>query len=376
MQEGAVNDATGYLAALAGLSGLGPRRLGLLLAAHEPRRAWEAICGKGALAPSVRQVFGPALLAKLRSDSASIDPLERAATCQRLGISVLGPGSQGYPGQFLVDPAPPAVLFTRGDPGLVERRCVAVIGTRHPTRAGLDTAAELGAGLAQAGVVVVSGLARGIDGAAHRGALEVGRNVIGIVGNGLDRPYPRQHASLWQEVGERGLLLSEWPPATAPDAFRFPLRNRLIAALSEIVVVVESRETGGSMSTVTEALARGVDVMAVPGSVRIRAAAGTNQLIRDGAAPVTSVEDILDVLGLSSGRGSGLSRDRRPPPDEIGARVLEICAVEPRTLADLVEALHLDLSQVALAVARLERDGWVIETGGWFQVGGPWAGLP
>jgi DNA processing protein len=189
-------------------------------------------------------------------------------------------------------------------------------------------------------------------------------------------PYPRQHARLWQEVGERGLLLSEWPPATTPDAFRFPLRNRLIAALSEIVVVVESRETGGSMSTVAEALARGVDVMAVPGSVRIRAAAGTNQLIRDGAAPVTSVDDILDVLGLNSIRHGNGGHDRRPRPDHLGVQVLELCAVEPRTLAGLVEVLHHDLSMVALAVARLERDGWLIETGGWLQVGGPWAGLP
>ncbi len=371
-----MDEATGYLVALAGLPGLGPRRLGVLLAAHEPRRAWEAIRGDGHLAPTVRQMLGAALIARLERETATIDPFERAEVCQHLGISVSIPGSIGYPEVFLVDPAPPAVLFSCGDLAMVQQRSVAIIGTRHPTRAGLDTAAELGSGLADAGVAVVSGLARGIDGAAHRGALDAGGIAIGVVGNGLDMPYPRQHARLWQEVGERGLLLSEWPPATTPDAFRFPLRNRLIAALSEIVVVVESRETGGSMSTVAEALARGVDVMAVPGSVRIRAAAGTNQLIRDGAAPVTSVDDILDVLGLNSIRHGNGGHDRRPRPDHLGVQVLELCAVEPRTLAGLVEVLHHDLSMVALAVARLERDGWLIETGGWLQVGGPWAGLP
>ena len=135
---------------------------------------------------------------------------------------------------------------------------------------------------------MVSGLAKGIDGAAHRGVMRVdGTRAVAVVANGPDSPYPRQHRELWHDVATSGLLISEWPPGTEPEKFRFPMRNRIIAALSEVLVVVESRERGGSLTTAREALERGVDVMAVPGSVNNRAAAGTNQLIRDGASPVT-----------------------------------------------------------------------------------------
>ena len=273
-----------------------------------------------------------------------------------------------YPAVLVNDPEPPAVLFVRGDPSVLDGRRVGVVGTRNATRAGRDTAFELGRDLAAAGVVVVSGLAKGVDGATHAGVLHAdGAPPVAVVGNGPDQPYPRVHARLWEDVCRRGVLLSEWPPGTVPEPFRFPLRNRILAALSEVVVVVESRERGGSLITAQAAIERSIDVMAVPGSVRNRAAAGTNQLLRDGAAPVTSVDDVLVALGLDTRRAGTPTYDPRPLPRGIAAAVLERCRRDPCTLEEIVVELGLSLSDAAMTLARLERTGWVQESGGWFE---------
>jgi DNA processing protein len=271
------------------------------------------------------------------------------------------------------------VLFFRGHWSALDARRVGIVGTRNATAPGRQFASLLGRELAAAGVAVVSGLARGIDAAAHLGALAAAEMVaevepstatgavVGVVANGLDAPYPRQNASLWREVADRGLLLSEWPPGTEPERFRFPLRNRIIAALSEILVVVESREKGGSLTTVREALERSVEVMAVPGSVHCRASAGTNQLLRDGAAPVTEPDDILLALGLEHRRTGQRTFDPRPLPRGTEADVLERCRAGACTLDDVVSELGLGMSDAAMTLARLERSGWVREAGGWFE---------
>jgi DNA processing protein len=168
-------------------------------------------------------------------------------------------------------------------------------------------------------------------------------------------------------VCQRGVLLSEWPPGTPPEPFRFPMRNRILAALSEVLVVVESRERGGSLITARAALERSVDVMAVPGSVRNRAAAGTNQLLRDGAAPVTDAGDVLVALGLDNRRAGMVRYDPRPLPRGVEADVLAACRDDPRTLDDVVVALDLPVATAAMALARLERSGWLRDSGGWFE---------
>jgi DNA processing protein len=172
---------------------------------------------------------------------------------------------------------------------------------------------------------------------------------------------------LWDDVAARGLLLSEWPPGTAPEPFRFPLRNRILAALSEVLVVVESRERGGSLITAQAAIERSIVVMAVPGSVRNRAAAGTNQLIRDGAAPVTCADDVLVALGLDTRRASPVAYDPRPLPRGVEAVVLERCHRDPCTLDEVVVDVGLPIAEAAMALAHLERTGWVRQAGGWFE---------
>jgi DNA processing protein len=361
-----------YAAALAGLPKLGPRRLSLLLSHHRVDDAFRVAVGSATPHPAVATQLSPDLVAEWAAAAARCPPSEAWERCERAGVQVLVRESHGYPPMLLHDPDPPAVLFARGDIDVLAQRRVGVVGTRNATRVGLDIARALGVGLASAGVAVVSGLARGIDGAAHRGALAASGRPVAVVGNGPDIPYPAAHRSLWAEVCEQGLLVSEWPPGIGPDSFRFPLRNRILAALCEVLVVVESRERGGSLITAQAALDRSVEVMAVPGSPRSRAAAGTNALIGDGAAPVTCTDDVLMALGLDTRRKGQVAFDPRPMPRGVEAEVLRLCQTNARTLDDVVRTLAIPVADAAMAIARLERAGWLFEAGGWFEPIGTW----
>lgn len=359
-------------AALTTLPGIGPVRLQLLLSHHRPAAALEALAGVRPLHSMVRRAIPESLMPSLRAAARACRPEDVAARCDVLGVQILVDGDPAYPVALAGDPDRPGVLFACGDLGVLAARRAGVIGTRNATNAGLVTAHELGETLADAGVSVVSGLARGIDGAAHRGVRRSGGTgrPVGVVGCGLDRPYPRQHAELWRWVAEQGVLVSEWAPGVEPTAWRFPQRNRIIAALCEVLVVVESRERGGSLITARLAAHRGVEVMAVPGSTRCRAAAGTNQLLVDGAAPVTSALDVLTMLGLDHRRQGELPFDPRPRPDTLQQRVLDACRDGAANLDALVTATGFAIHEVALAAARLERDGWLVEAGGWFEPAG------
>jgi DNA processing protein len=370
--------ADGYLAALAGLQLMNPNRLRHVLHDRTAVEAFDMATGVADPSPVLATIFrkNEGLARLWRQQRADQPPEFWAATCAGADVQVVGESDPCYPAQLRGDPGAPAVLFVRGDLSVLDARRVGIIGTRNATQQGRATAARFGAELADAGIVVVSGLARGIDAAAHRGALHAptGRPV-GIVGNGLDIPYPKQNADIWNEVAERGVLISEWPPGTRPDAFRFPLRNRILAALCEVLVVVESRERGGSLITVHEAINRSVVLMAVPGAVNSRASAGTNALIADGVQSALETADILMALGLD-GRRAGRQRfDARPQPSGPQADIVAACRNEPRTLDSLLLITGLALGDVALALARLERDGWLIENGGWFEVVDEWADL-
>jgi DNA processing protein len=188
-----------------------------------------------------------------------------------------------------------------------------------------------------------------------------------VVACGLDVVYPAEHRRLWDDVARHGLLLSEAPPGTTPDAYRFPLRNRILAALAELVVVVESRATGGSLVTVDAAERRGVPVLAVPGSPRSPAAEGTNRLLVDGATPVIDATDVLVALGLSTGRASSPEPAPSAAPAAEDQEVLDLFAGEPLDLERVIAASGRSMADAALALARLEMTGWLVSTGGWFE---------
>ncbi|MGI9052427.1 MAG: DNA-processing protein DprA [Ilumatobacteraceae bacterium] len=367
----------GCLAALAGCDLMTIGRLRVLLAHHEPVAAFCVAAGRAPAHPTVAKLLSPSVRAAWRQSAQRRPPAEWAERCHQQGLTVVTARDHDYPAPLRFDPEPPPVLFVRGDLGVLDGRRVGVVGTRNATRSGLETATAIGRGLAESDVVVVSGLAKGVDGAVHRGVLRVdGGRPVAVVGNGLDTPYPKVNTSLWEEVGRRGVVLSEWPPGTPPEPFRFPMRNRILAALSEIVVVVESRERGGSLITAQAAIDRGIDVMAVPGSVNNRAAAGTNQLLRDGAAPVMGVEDVLLALGLDTRRAGRSVYDPRPLARGVEATVLERCRRDPCTLEEIVVELSLPMAEAAMTLARLERTGWLQEAGGWFEPVVSWPGAP
>jgi len=373
-----MSSEAGFLAALAGFEAMTTARLAWLVADRPAAEAFAIATGAAPPPSAIAALFArtPTLAACWRAEGARREPDRCAAECADLGVQVIRAGATGYPAQLLDDPRRPAVLFVRGDPTVLDARRVGIVGTRNATQRGRETAASFGHDLAAEGVVVVSGLARGIDGAAHRGALAVdGSRPVAVVGSGPDRPYPVIHRSLWDAVARRGALVSEWPPGTAPDAFRFPLRNRIIAALVEVLVVVESRESGGSLITAREAFERGVDVFAVPGPLGLRSAIGTNMLLRDGAAPATDVADVLMSLGLDRRRAGRSRFDARPRPGGLEVELLHACRREPTTVEQLALRTGQGVTDVAMGLARLERNGWIRETAGWFEAVEEWADL-
>jgi len=230
---------------------------------------------------------------------------------------------------------------------------VSIVGTRHPTSYGIEVTRLIAGTAARAGVVVVSGMARGLDAVAHRTAVEYEGRTIGVLGNGLGVVYPAAHRELYQQVADRGLLLTEYPPGERPHAGSFPMRNRLIAALGRATVVVEAAERSGALNTASQALCQGKDVLAVPGPITSRTSAGTNRLIRDGAAPfldegdlLTLYPDVVPPAPLAAAAGTALGADQR--------RVLEKLDGVPRSIDGLAAELGLPAALVLQAVSEFQ----------------------
>jgi len=292
---------------------------------------------------------------------AALDPERALARLAKLGVRALPLGSPIYPPRLArLDDRPP-LLWVTGDPGALLLRGVAVVGPRAATAYGHRMARELGAGLAREGLVVISGLARGVDGAAHRAALEAGGITVAVQGRGPDDVYPRTHRSLAHEIAAQGVVVSELPPGAPPLGMHFPLRNRLIAALAECVVVVEARSRSGSLSTARHALDQGGDVLAVPGPLTSPTSVGTNRLLAQGAAPFLDMNDVRQSLGLPLETGKAGGTGRRLPESKL----LSALAADPATPDELArrlgsspEALFEELLELELqgAVAR-DRDG-------------------
>lgn len=353
-----------HAAALAALPMQTHRRLRQLIDAGPASVVWEQLATGG---HPVRGMASDVMSAWHAHARRGVGRVGEA--CVANGIVVVSRHDASYPMVLRGDPAAPAVLFVRGDLGHLERRRVGIVGTRHPTGHGARLAMSLGAELAVNSVAVVSGLARGIDVHSHLGMFQVAERAaqpIAVVASGLDRVYPPEHRTIWEKVATEGVLLSEFPPGTAPTAHRFPLRNRIIAAISEVLVVVESGHRGGSMITVREAMKRGTSVMAVPGAPHLRQSEGTTALLRDGCAPVGDVDDILVALGLDNSRTRAW-RDSREAPDAIQRVILDAMGREPRSIDEIVLATSMPVLDVAVLLGALREKNWVCETDGWWE---------
>ena len=285
-------------------------------------------------------------------------------SCAARAIDVVTVEMASYPDRLRQLHDPPPFIFLRGDASLLERRSVTIVGSRRSTAYGRRTAEELAGSLARAGVVVVSGMALGIDGAAHRGCLAAGGATVAVLGSGPDVLSPSSNAKLGRQILRTGLVVSEFLPGEPPRAHHFPRRNRVLAALADAVVVVEATARSGALITVGHALDLGRDVFAVPGPLGAPSSQGSNALIRDGAGMITSVEEFVTAVSDDApAECEGAQRE----PTEVGSDALELWralgdgAVDVDRLAHLV---RLTPAQVLAGLAELEIVGWAIRDSG------------
>ncbi len=257
----------------------------------------------------------------------------------------------------------PPVLYVRGALSPQDEWAIAIVGTRRPTTYGREAAALFASTLTGAGLTIVSGLARGIDGEAHRAALEAGGRSIAVMGCGVDTIYPPEHARLAQQIMENGALVSDYAPGTPPDAANFPPRNRIIAGMSLATLVVEAGEESGALLTARYAADQGRDVFAVPGNVFSPTSRGANRLIQDGAQPAIEPNDILAALDLV--RAAEHRQARMLLPDSpTEARLLEILGRDPLHVDAIRLRAEMPIEEVSSALAMMELKGLVRHVGG------------
>ena len=352
-------DDLDFWIALTRVSGIGPRRFDLLIQSFGSAHAvWEADAGKLAAAGLDRRS-----VESLVTTRRKIDPSQEQRHLRSLGAVAIPRGDERYPARLAEIYDPPPVLYVKGDLDSPETPAVAIVGTRGATSYGKMAAEQLARGLAAAGVTVVSGLAMGVDSAAHRGALEGGGRTLAVLGNGLDRVYPSNNIRLSQQIADQGALVTEFPLGTKPDATNFPRRNRIISGLSSGTLVVEAGERSGALITAAFAADQGRDVLAVPGSIFSPASRGTNNLIRDGATPVTSVEDVLAELAPSR-VARQLTVEDILPLDETERVLLNVLTAEPLHIDEIAREAALPMSIVSATLAMMELKGVVRQTGG------------
>jgi DNA processing protein len=352
-------DVDPWLVRLNAVPSLGPlARTRLLGRFGSARAALEAPTASIARTPGI----GAELAATLRAVAGEFDPEAEVEACRELEIRLIERGSETYPRALEFLPDPPPLLYVRGRLDAETSPAVAVIGARRCSSYGARQGRRFGNGLGREGVVVVSGLARGIDSAAHRGALEGGGPTVAVLGSGLDRIYPPEHAGLAAAIAEEGALISEFPLGAPPRKHHFPRRNRIIAGLCWGVVVVEAARRSGSIITANLALEGGREVFAVPGPVDSSLSHGTHRLIREGARLVEDPAEILADLGLSPDPAVDASE---PPSDPVARRVLEAVPTD-RAVAveDLVESLGLPAAAVLAALGALFLEGRVAREDG------------
>lgn len=332
-------------------------------------------------APALREFLGPAQAAALAKEpeglSAQVDATLAWLAQSQPGVprQVLHLGDTGYPPALLNLEDPPLMLFAMGRIPAQWPAAIAVVGSRNPTPQGKSNAHQFAASLAQAGLTVVSGLALGVDGAAHEGALEGASReqlaTIAVVGTGLDLVYPRQHEALAQRIAERGLVVSEYPLRTPPLPANFPRRNRIIAGLSEGTLVVEAALQSGSLITARLAAEQGKEVFAIPGSIHSTQSRGCHALLRQGAKLVESAQDVLEELRpglLVTLPAKGERTDAGLVADLAGKRLLQALGFDPVGLDTLVERTGTSTAELQARLLELELAGAIARLpGGLFQ---------
>ena len=293
----------------------------------------------------------------------TIDPAREIERVRAAGVTVLTWHDADYPALLReIDDLPPILYMKGAFPQ--DAPCVAMVGTRRPTAYGREVAAHLAGELAEAGVAVISGLARGIDGVAHRATLKAGGRTVAVLGCGVDVTYPPEHAVLMEEIADSGAVLSEYPLGTKPEARHFPRRNRLLSGLSVATLVIEAGQGSGALSTVKFALEQNREVLCIPGSIYSPASTLTNKLIQEGAKPILNVGDVLDEIRMlpkidTQQELPGLAHESTVEE----ATIYDALAYEPQHVDDLSRATGLPVTNITGTLAVMELQGRVLQVG-------------
>ncbi|MCL2356529.1 MAG: DNA-processing protein DprA [Defluviitaleaceae bacterium] len=302
--------------------------------------------------------------AKMLNERRSLEYIENLlGELEKRGIAYFSRENERFPSELREIPDPPVGIFCMGTLPPDDTPMVAVIGSRKCSEYGLMAARVFAKPLAEAGIVIVSGMARGVDSMAHRGAISGGGKTIAVLGCGVDVCYPAENLELRDQIAANGCVISEYPPGTKPQAYFFPARNRIISGLSRGVLVTEAGKKSGTLITVNQATEQGREVFAVPGNISSRLSEGTNDLIRDGAIPVSDHTDIMFALKISPPKKSSNSGDKSHEkkialaPDE--KQVYDTLSFDPVSVETLMEAMDFSPGTMMLLLARLEIKGLV-----------------
>ncbi len=344
------------------VKGVGPTRFGRLLAQFgSMETAWHAADSELAQAGLDRRA-----LAAFRDTRSQIDLKAEQARLDRLGIALLTWNDDDYPPLLTqlreINQAPP-VLYMRGTISDADDWGITVVGTRSVSAYGRQVTRTLARDLVSAGLTIISGLARGVDAEAHEAALESGGRTTAVLPCGLDQIYPPEHRRLAARIMQAGALLSPFPPGTVPDASKFPVRNRIMSGLARAVLVTEAGDKSGALMTASAALEQGREVFAVPGNITTRVSQGVNRLIQDGAHPVLSAQDVIDVLDLDRVTQYVHARAVLPETSSDEQRILKHMSGDPIHIDELARQCGLPVSEVNSTLMFLQLKGLVREVG-------------
>jgi DNA processing protein len=354
------------------MPGQGTKLWSLLKHFGSPQAAWEANINDLSNAPGTGEE-GPEGLARRR---ALLDPVKEEARLKSAGVNYICHNAPDYPENLFHIFDPPPVIFIQGDLTAADKMAVAVVGSRKPSPYGLIVAEKLAKDLAAVGITVVSGMARGIDTASHKGSLAGGGRTIAVLGCGSDVVYPKENKKLMVQITNKGAVISEYPLGTPPQPWHFPARNRIISGLSLGTVVVEAAEKSGALITADFALEQGRDVMAVPGNIANALSRGPHRLIRQGARLVEGAGDIIDEMGLEK---------LFPVPEEAAAgsvkmsgeeeALYKLLSVEPVHLDELIDRTGLLPQKAMAALMYLEIKGLARQMPGKLYIRTGWRSL-
>lgn len=350
-----------YWLALKQIPNIGPARIRQLLGHFGTiARLWSASDQE------VRGVLEGKLLSDFLTSRQAIDVSDLYARTVRDGVRIACWTDDEYPALLREIPAPPPLLYYRGALVEPDTAAIAIVGTRRVTAYGKDMAYRLAFDLAKAGITIVSGLALGVDGIAHRAALDAGGRTIAVLGSGIDVLYPWQHRDLSKKIAEQGAVVTEYPPGTKPDRFNFPPRNRIISGLSLGVVVVEAPERSGALITVDFAAEQGRDAFAVPGPVNAPTSAGCLRIIRDGATLVRSADDILEDLHIRRPAAQPETEQPAISLTDDERRLVSVLTAEPQHIDDIAAKVNRSVSEVSGLLMMLQLQGVVHDAGSQF----------